>query len=186
MLELRPICFILAPLAVAGLGGCSSVSLPAIPAVPAVQKEDVSRTGTMPVELTSIVPGTPTDIYAQVARGALRCWFGADGPLRPTHVFHAEAEPPAKGGSAEMVLHERDDAQRDKRGARALRVLFSSEAAGVRVTVAIPKMERQLADVMGRDVAGWAKGGEDCELRRHMPPVLTPVVGERTPPRGGR
>ena len=61
-----------------------------------------------PYETTTIAAGTPTEVYALVAGGALRCWLGADGPLKATHVFHAEAAPPAEGGAAEIVLHERD------------------------------------------------------------------------------
>jgi hypothetical protein len=127
-----------------------------------------------------MVPGSPTDAYAQVARGVLRCWFGADGPLKATHVFHAEAEPPAQGGAAEIVVHERDEEQRDKRGPRAFRVHFSTEQAAVRVAVTAPKMEKQLAEVMTRDVEAWAKGGSDCGLRRQVPPMVMPVADERT------
>lgn len=78
-----------------------------------------------------------------------------------------------------MVLHERDETLRDKRGARAFRVSFAGEPAGVRVAVAIPRMEQQLALLMVKDVEAWTKGGTDCEVRKHMPqPPLTAVVGK--------
>ena len=188
MLELRSIYVLLAP---AFLGGCSSVTVPVLPPAasglqPAALKEPVSQptsqAGSAPVELASIVQGSPTDAYAKVARGALRCWFGADGPLKPTHVFHAEAKSPADGGSAEMVLHEKDDAQRDRRGSRAFRVTFLPEGFGAKVVATILKMDRHLADVMARDVDDWAKGGDDCGLRRHLKPMLTPAVGTRATP----
>ena len=82
-----------------GAGACSSANLPQLPASP-----DALETGAVgsghpegaPVETAVVVPGTPTEIYTLVAGGALRCWFGADGPLKATHVFHAEAAPPAE------------------------------------------------------------------------------------------
>jgi hypothetical protein len=41
-------------------------------------------------------------------------------------------------------------------------------------------MEQQLALLMVKDVEAWAKGGTDCEVRKHMPPPqpLTAVVGK--------
>lgn len=158
---------------------CTS-ALPTLPSAPPPSSQAGNAdTSQAPAEVVSIVPGNPTDVYALVARGALRCWFGADGPLRPTHVFHAEAESPAKGGAAEMVLHERDETMRDKRGARAFLVSFASVPAGVRVGVTMPRMEQQLALLMVKDVAAWTKGGTDCEVRKHVPPQpLATVVGK--------
>ena len=169
------------PILVLATAACTTSSLPTLPPPQPAPQADNAEHSQPPTERVSIVPGSPTDVYALVARGALRCWFGADGPLKPTHVFHAEAESPAKGGAAEMVLHERDETLRDKRGARAFRVSFAGEPAGVRVAVAIPKMDQQLALLMVKDVEAWTKGGTDCELRKHMPPPqqpLTAVVGK--------
>jgi hypothetical protein len=177
MLGERPLCLVLVH---AVLAGCTTSALPVLPSVSASPppKEEASQPRTTPPETVIIVPGTPTEIYTQVARGALRCWFAAEGPLKTTHVYHAEAQPPASGGSAEIVVHEREEEQRDKRGPRAFRVLFSTEQAAVRVAVSTPRMEKQLADVMTRDVESWTKGGGDCGLRRPMP-ALTPVADDR-------
>lgn len=169
------------PVLALATAACTS-SLPTLapPLQPAPQADKAERSQA-PAEIVSIVPGSPTDVYALVARGALRCWFGANGPLKSTHVFHAEAESPAQGGAAEMVLHERDETLRDKRGARAFRVSFAGEPAGARVTIAMPRMEQQLALLMVKDVEAWAKGGTDCEVRKHMPSPqqpLTAVVGK--------
>ena len=78
-----------------------------------------------------------------------------------------------------MVIHERDESLRDKRGSRAFLVSFSSAPAGVRMAIVIAKMEPQLGQLMAKDVQGWAKGGTDCEVRRHIAPQpLTPVTGK--------
>lgn len=173
----RPDFIAIIPVLLLATAACTTATLPTLPPPQPAPQAGHAETSQAPAEVVSIVPGTPTEIYALVARGAHRCWFGADGPLKPTHVFHAEADSPASGGTAEMVLHERDETLRDKRGTRAFRVSFSSAPAGVRLAIAAPKMEQQLAQLMTKDVAAWAKGGTDCEVRRQMPPP-PPVKGK--------
>jgi hypothetical protein len=156
-----------------GTAACTSSSLPSLPPLqPAASGEDPKLE---PAEQVSIVPGTPTEIYMLVARGVHRCWLGADGPLKLTHVFHAEAESPANGGAAEIVLHERDTTMRDERGSQALRVAFSAVPGGVRLAIALPRIEPQLGQPMARDILAWASGGTNCEGRRHL---LLPVAGK--------
>ena len=169
----------LIPVAAAATAACTS-SLPTLPSAPPPSPKPTTRIPRRPRPRWSrSFPAHPTDVYALVARGALRCWFGADGPLKPTHVFHAEAESPAKGGAAEMVLHERDETMRDKRGARAFRVSFAGAPAGVRVASPCRGWSSNSPSCMVKDVAAWAKGGTDCEVRKHMPPQpLATVVGK--------
>jgi hypothetical protein len=123
-----------------------------------------------PHQASAVVAGTPTGVFADVARGALGCWFAADGPLKATHVYRAEAQPPAKGGDAEIVVHERDGATRDLRGARAYRIAFTAELSNVRVTMVALRFEPKVAQAMEKDVASWAKGGEGCELKALLAP----------------
>ena len=124
-----------------------------------------SSSGQLSFERAIIVPGTPTDVYALVARGALGCWFGANGPLKATHVFRADAAPPSQGGLAEIVLHERDVSMRDQRGARAFQVEFASDAASVRVGIDVMRIGPPLAEPMVQDVEMWARGGAGCQTR---------------------
>lgn len=135
-------------------------AIPASPATPAT------------VDTTIIAQGTTTEAYAQVAQRALRCWFGADGPLKATHVFNAEAASPAEGGAAEIFLQERDTTMRDQRGNRAFRVSFAAEVTGVRIGVTNLKMTDPLAQLMVRDVETWARGGEGCQARALSPPQV--------------
>jgi hypothetical protein len=123
-------------------------------------------------ETSTVVSGTPTGVFAEVARHALGCWFAVDGPLKATHVYRAEAEPPAKGGNAEILIHERDASTRDQRGARAYRIAFISEFSGVRVTATALKFEPKVAQAMAKDVETWAKGQEGCQLRAALPPPV--------------
>jgi hypothetical protein len=162
-------------------GACTSSSLPTLPPpMPAGETGDSSGPPRGAYETAVVVSGTPTGVYTVVARGVLGCWFGADGPLKATHVFHADAAPPATGGAAEIALHERDVTYRDQRGVRAYRIAFSTEATGVRVGSSALKMEAQLAQIMAKDVEVWAKGGAGCLLRTLLPPPA-PVAGKGLP-----
>lgn len=172
-------------LAVAALlGGCGGpnanlqelLSLPA-PAGTGAESGAQSRaeTGSLsprpePHETSTLADGTPTGIFAEVARGVLGCWFAADGPLKASHVYRAEAQPPAKGGDAEIVIHVRDASVRDLRGPRAYRISFAAELSSVRVTMTALKFEPKLAQAMAKDVESWSKGREGCQLRALLPP----------------
>jgi hypothetical protein len=169
--------------AAALLGGCGGGNvnlqdLLALP-LPSETKAEATETGSLadrpqPQEASALVAGTPTGIFADVARGALGCWFAADGPLKTSHVYRAEAQPPAKGGDAEIVVHERDATVRDLRGPRAYRISFAAELSGVRVTMVALRFEPKLAAAMAKDVESWAKGGEGCALRVLLPPPAPP------------
>jgi hypothetical protein len=141
-----------------------------------------------PTETSLSVPGTPTTIFAQVAQGMLGCWFGS-GPLKASHVYRAEAEPPTKGGEAEIVIHERDLSLRDQRGTRAYKVVFAGEGSGVRVTIMPLKIEAKLAEAMARDVETWAREGVKpeggCQLRALFPPPPPAAVAKATKPAKG-
>jgi hypothetical protein len=177
-------------LLVAGVGGCSGGKMPTLasllPPVTETSSTEANATPTTPApggpyETSVIVSGTPTGVFAEVAQGTLGCWFGPGGPLKASHVYRAEAEPPAKGGDAEIVIHERDTTLRDQRGTRAYRIVFASEASGVRVTSVALKFEVKLAEGMAQDVSGWAREGAKsggCRLRALMPPPAPPVLAK--------
>jgi hypothetical protein len=163
-----------------GAGGCTSAGVPQLPAGSAgIETSSAARpapvTGQEPTGTTVMAKGTPTEIYEVVARGALGCWFGANGPLKPSHVFHAEAAPPVEGGAAEINLHERDPSFRDQRGPRAFRVTFAGAPGGAQVGIVNIKMAAALGDAMTKDVEVWVASGQGCELRRLLPPPPPPT-----------
>jgi hypothetical protein len=182
----------LLPLAIAALGavgGCSSLTPPTLggapkqpaPSAPVSQSRQPNA-----YETAFMVQGTPTAIYALVARGALNCWLGAAGPLHATHVFAAEAAPPNQGGAAEIVVHERDPTFRDQRGPRALRLRFEHAQGGVRVGFVNLRLGAALAEAMSQDTATWAKGGSGCRVRElREPPMLTGLTRAPPPNSGG-
>jgi len=169
-------------------GGCSANGMPTLQSLlPPPTETSSLATPAAPFETSVLASGTSTGVFTQVAQGVLGCWFGADGPLKTSHVYRAEAEPPAKGGEAEIVIHERDLTVRDQRGPRAHRISFAGETGGVRVTAAALRLELKLAQAMARDVEMWAtegvKAGAGCQLRALLPPA--PVVAKATKPAKG-
>lgn len=146
-----------------GLNIPANLSLPALPT-------DLS----LPTGQT-VVSGSALDAYSAVARGALVCWVGADGPLKLTHIFHAEAMPPSSGGGAEIVLHQRDPSQPSPRGVRAMRIAFSDTGGNTaRVDFENMKLPQDLGDAMKKDALAWAAKAESCEAQVVRPPA-TPV-----------
>jgi hypothetical protein len=165
-----------------GAGGCTSATAPQLPAGPgsmqtaALIEPSLPAAGAEPAGTTIMAKGTPTEIYELVARGALGCWLGPDGPLTTSHIFHAEAKPPAEGGAAQIVLHERDSTYSDQRGSRAFRVTFARAGAGAKVEITNVKLIPTLGAAMATDVETWAAGGKGCEARLLYPPPPTPVL----------
>jgi hypothetical protein len=169
-------------------GACTGgPNLPALPLLlPPSEAGGAAAAGAQvgPHETALTVPGTPTEVFTAVARGALGCWFAATGPLKASHVYRAEAEPPAKGGAAWIIVYERDGSVRDQRGAKAYHVTFAGEASGVRVATTSLKFETAAAQAMARDVEAWAKGGASCQLRTVLPPP--PAVASAAPAGKGK
>jgi hypothetical protein len=127
-----------------------------------------------------LVPGTPADVYVMVARGAMSCWFSPAGPLRRSHVFTADVDPPARGGAALISLHEKDLKGGEQRGARAYQVAMTTAPVGTQVAIATPKMAPEIAEAMKVDVQIWARGKQSCEVSTLLAP--TPVASKPATP----
>lgn len=108
------------------------------------------------------VTGTPTEVYTRVARGALTCWFGAAGPLKGTHIYHAEAAPASQGGQAEIEIFVKDPSAPDPRSLRAYKVLISPGEAKTKVEIENTKIPEPLAARMREDVDRWAADEGGC------------------------
>jgi len=176
-------------IALLAVGGCSSLTPPTLSGAakePAPAAAVVSQPGQPSAyETAFMAQGTPTAVYALVARGVLNCWLGTAGPLRATHVFAAEAAPPNQGGGAEIVLHERDQSFRDQRGPRALRLRFERAQGGVRVGFVNLRLRVALAEAMAQDAATWAKGGSGCRVQELREPALLTGWTRSPPPTVG-
>jgi hypothetical protein len=150
-------------LKVLGLGlcvaGCASSNETPLqmPELPSVASISAIGAGTPEHPL-----GSATDLYARIGRGAVSCWFGANGPLKLSYIYHAEAEPPSRGGKAEIIIHQREPGQPNPRGAKAYRIAI--EPAGETATLATEnyKLPQAMAKGLNNDVERWSKGETGC------------------------
>lgn len=161
--ERRPLgVLLLVSLTVAGCSaGISSpqlglTAMPKLPSVPELPK--------LPAPPPPAI-GSPTDVYTNVARGALTCWFGTKGPLKGQYIYHGEAEPPSKGGRAVIVIHVLDREAPSPRGLRAYHIVISQESPEVERTLVAAenlRIPEPLASRMTEDVRRWAAAETGC------------------------
>lgn len=104
----------------------------------------------------------PVEIYSRIARGALNCWFGPTGSLKRTHVFHADVAPPAAGGEAEIVIHERDTTAQSPRSLRFYRISIKRAGEGSTVTIENLRFPEAVAKDLVADVVRWSGGNQAC------------------------
>ena len=158
-----PTSYAWAPVAILtlGLAACSStggvapaLTLPEMPSLASVASIGAG-TEERPV-------GSATELYSRVARGAVACWFGAVGPLKKDYIYHAEADAPSRGGKAEIIVHQRELAQPNPRGAKAFRVNIEPVGETATVQTENLKMPDPIGAAMTADVARWSKGDQGC------------------------
>lgn len=139
-----------------GSGGTGALKLPSLPSLdPNSLEAPAANDG--PV-------GTPTEVYARVARGALGCWFAPEGGMKKDYIYHADAEAPSRGGSAVIVLHRRDPSQPNPRGAKYYRIRIAKDPSSSATSVKTEnlKMSEALAAGLDADVRRWAHGEQGC------------------------
>jgi hypothetical protein len=132
-------------------GGCSGVNAPSLPSLQAP--------GTIS---EAPIVGSSTEVYERVARGVLGCWFGASGPLKKDYIYHAEADPPGKGGKAEIVIHERDRTSDNPKGLRAYRIAITPEDDATTLVFENFKFPDATAKSMEEDTRRWGSGQFGC------------------------
>lgn len=141
-------------LLVLATGGCTEDALKLAPLT-------ASLGGSAPPVTQSADP--PVDVYARVARGALRCWFGPEGSLKKTHVFHAKVEPPADGGAAEISIQTRETGS--THGVLlAYAIAIAPAPSGSLIEARNFRFTDDQANLMTQDVSRWVSGKEDCSM----------------------
>ncbi len=176
--------------AAAALAGCSgsapSLEMPALTSVAAVPDVTAIAPKLAPADAPRPV-GAPTEIYTRVARGILTCWFGPGGPLKPAYIYHADAEPPSKGGGSVISIHKRDREASDPRSIRAWKLAIVPAPEGTTVDIENFKLPPEIAEPLARDARRWAAGEEECgdgpaaAAAAVAPPPAPPVVASKKP-----
>jgi hypothetical protein len=149
---------------------------------------------TSAVAVTS--PATPSahaaslpvaESYSRLAGGLLKCWFGADGPLRASHIFHGEL-PAAPGAGSEIILHERDPTQPNPRGTKAMRIAIVRDGDDrSTITFEAPRLKPEIATAIVTDANAWLRANEvACSAGpfRPMPPPVVVAKKQKAPQRG--
>jgi hypothetical protein len=139
--------------ALLGAGACAGgPTIPPVPKLPALGAPNEPSRADAP----------PTEVYTRVASGANACWFAQRGALAKSHILHAEAEPPSKGGAAEIYVHERDDVGPTPWGNKVFRVALTPAGEQTEIDVRNLKLPEPLAAQMRADVFQWAVGEKGC------------------------
>ena len=161
--------------------GCASVNEPSslnLPEMPSLA--NVSAIGASNSERVS---NSPTQLYARIGRGAMACWFGANGPLKLGYIYHAEAEPASRGGKAEIVIHARELGQPNPRGPKAYRVNIVPVGETASVQPENLRMPEAVGAAMTADVERWSKGESACSSQAVAGSwsPQAPETGKKTP-----
>lgn len=147
-------------------GACASEGhLPALPPLPQASETSDARR----------VAGSVTEVYTRVAQRAMRCWFGADGGLKQSHIFHADLAPPSRGEVAEIVIHELDRIESQSWGRRAFRVILGPADGQTSLEVENIAMPAELARRMQADVFDWAEARDACASRASLTATSAPA-----------
>ena len=105
----------------------------------------------------------PVEVYARIARGALRCWFGPEGSLKKTHVFHAKVDSPTTGNAAEIAVHTRVEGS--SHGVlRAFAITIAPSGSGSVIEAQNHRFPAEQAELMIADVGRWVAGKDDCSV----------------------
>lgn len=152
----------------AGTDGMATAALPTLPSLPKIE---------LPKGPPPVV-GTPTEVYERIGRGAMACWFGAGGPLKGGYIYDASADPPHKGGQAEIYIRVRDEGATSPRGIKAFRIAIAP--SGTEETTVIAenlKLPEPSGNRMKASVAAWSQGNQGCD-----PETFTGAWNAASPP----
>ena len=122
-------------------------------------------------------PGSVPEVYARIAQNSRACWFGPDGALKTTHIFHADLTPPSRGETAELVVHELDRGGESRWGRRMFRILLQPADQQTAIAVDNISMPTEIGSRMRADVFQWSQGGTGCTTR-NAEPVATAQTTE--------
>jgi hypothetical protein len=143
------------------LAGCASQSIDATAPKTTATLPAISNVAGEP----SRIDANSQAVYGLIASGAMRCWFATNGQLKKSHIFHADVDPPSKGGAAEVSVLERDVTGAKLWGARTFKVALKPVGEQTGIEVENLKMPEATAALMRADVFQWAQGGKECKLQ---------------------
>ena len=118
-----------------------------------------------PASRISVAGSRPVDAYVLLGGRIKSCWFNADAPLLPNHVYRAKVSP--DGDKVQITIHEKQALGRA--GLSTYTIDFRPEGSYTVVSTQNRNMPPELAAKMQFDIARWKGGETNCS--RQMPPV---------------
>jgi len=119
----------------------------------------------------------PLEVYARIVRHSRGCWFGLDGAIEASHVLHADAAPPEKGGRVVITIHERVVGANTIWGARAFEITLTPSGDGTDIATENVKLAGERAAAMSGDLEAWMHDKQGCRLS-----AASPVLANAAPP----
>jgi len=136
-------------------GALSEASSESTSAVPAVSTSRLS-----------IAASKPVDAYVLLGGRIKSCWFNADAPLLPNHVYRANVSP--NGNTVQITIHQKQALGRP--GLSTYAIDFKQEGPSTVVTTENRKMPPDLAAKMQYDIDRWKRGESNCS--KEMPKAV--------------
>jgi len=130
-----------------------------------IENDSTSAVPAMPATRMSIAASRPVDAYVLLGGRIKSCWFNADAPLLPNHVYKADVSP--DGSKVKITIHQKQALGRP--GLATYAIDFKQEGPYTVVTAANRKMTPELAAKMQFDIDRWKRGESNCS--KEMPKV---------------
>ena len=103
------------------------------------------------------------------------CWFNADAPLLPNHVYRADVSP--DGSKVQITIHQRQNLGRA--GLSTYAIDFKQEGSYTVVTTENRKMTPELAAKMQFDIDRWKRGETNCSKEMPKVTAAAPAAASR-------
>jgi hypothetical protein len=113
----------------------------------------------------AIATAKPVDAYVMLGGRIKTCWFNADAPLLPNHVYRADVSP--DGDKVQITIHQKIALGRA--GLSTYAIDFRQEGPYTVVTTQNRSMPPELAAKMQYDIDRWKRGETNCS--KAMPKV---------------
>jgi hypothetical protein len=148
-----------------GGGRSASVGTEELAAETAAATAAPETTASVSSQRVALAKAKPMDAYVLMGRQIKTCWFNAEHPLLPEHVYRADVSP--DGSKVQITLHDRRNLGRA--GMSTYAVDFVQEGAYTVITTQNRKMSPEIDAKLRYDINRWKMGETSCS--RDMPKV---------------
>jgi len=145
-------------------GGSQEAAQETTSAVPAAEPQPVRMSATT---------AKPVDAYVLLGGRIKTCWFNADHPLLPNHVYRADVSP--DGDKVKITIHQKIALGRA--GVETYAINFAEQGSYTAVTTENRSMPPELAAKMQYDIERWKRGEANCS--KEMPKVTAAAPAPR-------